>query len=194
MANQPEPRASPRSRVPPGQGVTRGWPVLHVGDVPVFDPELWRLQVCGEVERTLELTWAEFTALPESTLQADFHCVTGWSKLENAWQGVRLAELAQRAGVRPAARFVRFADGRAYDTTVPLAIALEEGLLARCHDGRALAPAHGGPLRAVVPRLYAWKSCKWLRAIEFLARERLGFWERRGYHNDADPWREERLV
>ncbi len=185
---------SERTRVPPGQGVTRGWPVLHVGPVPAVDLAAWTLRVGGEVERGLELTWEDFLALPQTEVTADFHCVTGWSKLDNRWRGVRLAELARRAGLKPAARFARFADDRSYDTTVPIAIALEHGLLAHGHDGEPLASEHGGPVRAVVPRLYGWKSCKWVRAVEFLPRERLGFWEVRGYHNGADPWREERLV
>jgi DMSO/TMAO reductase YedYZ molybdopterin-dependent catalytic subunit len=183
-----------RERVPPGQGVTRGWPLLHVGEVPAVPPERWRIAVGGEVERELELSWAEFLALPQAALTADFHCVTGWSRLDNRWEGVRLAELAARAGFRASARFVRFADPQGYDTTVPLEIALEDGLLAHRHDGEPLAPEHGGPVRAVVPRLYGWKSCKWVTAVEFLPRERLGFWEVRGYHNGADPWKEERLV
>jgi DMSO/TMAO reductase YedYZ molybdopterin-dependent catalytic subunit len=183
-----------RARIPPGQGVTKGWPLLHVGEVPRVPPEEWRLAVGGEVERALDLAWQDLLALPQSELVADFHCVTGWSKLDNRWEGVRLAELARRARPRAGARFVRFADPQGYDTTVPLARALEEGFLARRHDGAPLAPEHGGPLRAVVPGLYAWKSCKWVVRVEFLGAESLGFWELRGYHNSADPWKEERLV
>ncbi len=183
-----------RARIPPGQGVTKGWPLLHVGEVPSTPAADWRIVVSGEVERPLELAWGEFLALPQTELRADFHCVTGWSKLDNAWEGVRMDELARRAGPRSTARFVRFADPQGYDTTVPLARALAEGLLAHRHDGAPLAPEHGGPLRAVLPSLYAWKSCKWVTRIEFRAREALGFWELRGYHNGADPWQEERLV
>lgn len=183
-----------RARIPPGQGVTKGWPLLHVGDVPATPVEEWRLAVGGKVERPLELSWHDFLALPQTELRADFHCVTGWSKLDNAWLGVRVDELARRAGLFPEARFVRFADPQGYDTTVPLERALAEGLLAHGHDGAPLAREHGGPLRAVVPSLYAWKSCKWVTRIEFLERESLGFWELRGYHNRADPWLEERLV
>jgi len=181
-------------RVPPGQGVTKGWPLLHVGEAPTTPRELWRVRVSGEVARALDLSWGELLALPQTRLHADFHCVTGWSKLDNDWEGVRLDELARAAGARAGARFVRFADPQGYDTTVPLALALAEGLLAHRHGGAELASEHGGPLRAVVPSLYAWKSCKWVTAVEFLAAERLGFWEQRGYHNGADPWREERLV
>lgn len=183
-----------RERVPPGQGVTKGWPLLHVGAVPDTPVAAWRLRVGGAVERELELGWEEFQALPHARMRADFHCVTGWSKLDNDWEGVRLDELARRVGVRAGAGFVRFADPQGYDTTVPLALALAEGCLADRHGGAPLAREHGGPLRAVVPSLYAWKSCKWVVEVEFLEAERLGFWELRGYHNGADPWREERLV
>lgn len=183
-----------KERVPPGQGVTKGWPLLHVGGVPAVPPGGWCLAVGGAVARPCELAWHELLALPQVRRTADFHCVTGWSRLDNAWEGVRLAELAQAVGVAPEARFVCFADPQGYDTTVPLELALAEGLLVHGHDGAPLPPEHGGPLRAVVPSLYAWKSCKWVRRVEFLARERLGFWELRGYHNGADPWREQRLV
>jgi len=183
-----------RERVPPGQGVTRGWPLLHVGGVPSVPEGGWRVQVGGRVERPLELAWEDLLALPQTRTRADFHCVTGWSKLDNDWEGVRLADLARHVGLRPGAAFVRFADPQGYDTTVPLELALGEGLLAHRHDGAPLPAEHGGPLRAVVPSLYAWKSCKWVAAVEFLTRESLGFWELRGYHNGADPWKEERLV
>ena len=183
-----------RDRVPPGQGVTKGFPVLHVGDVPTFDPETWRLRVHGAVSSPHAFSWAEVRALPRVLRAADMHCVTGWSRLDNRWEGVALATLVEHCGVHSDARFVRFADGGHYDTTVPLRAALDGGLLADSHDGQALTPEHGGPLRAVVPALYAWKSCKWVREVEFLREDRLGFWELRGYHNDADPWREERLV
>lgn len=183
-----------RERIPPGQGVTKGWPLLHVGEVPSTPRAQWTLSIGGEVERPTTLDWAALQALPKVRVRRDFHCVTGWSKLDNDWEGVTLASLAAHAGLRPTARFVRFADPQGYDTTVPLALALAEGLLAHRHDGAELAPEHGGPLRAVMPSLYAWKACKWVVTVEFLAREQLGFWEVRGYHNGADPWREERLV
>jgi DMSO/TMAO reductase YedYZ molybdopterin-dependent catalytic subunit len=146
------------------------------------------------VARPLELGWEALLALPQSRVRADFHCVTGWSMLDNDWEGVRLVDLAEAAAPGPQARYVRFADPQGYDTTVPLALALAEGLLAHRHGCEPLAREHGGPLRAVLPSLYAWKSCKWVCAVEFLEEERLGFWELRGYHNGADPWLEERLV
>jgi len=183
-----------RERVPPGQGVTKGWPLLHVGAVPATERARWTLRVHGAVARPATLAWDELLALPQARVTADFHCVTGWSKLDNTWEGVTLATLAAHAGLQAGARFVRLADPQGYDTTVPLELALREGLLAHRHDGQDLAAEHGGPLRAVLPSLYAWKSCKWVCEVEFLERERLGFWELRGYHNGADPWREERLV
>ena len=184
-----------RARVPPGQGVTKGWPVLHVGPVPGFDPAAWTLRVHGAVERPFVLSWAELLELERCAPVTDFHCVTGWSRLGVAWEGVRLAVLLARARPAAAARFVRFADGGAYDTTAPLLPALADGaFLADRADGLPLEPRHGGPLRAVVPSLYAWKSCKWVREVELLSEERLGFWELRGYHNGADPWREQRLI
>lgn len=183
-----------RERVPPGQGVTKGWPLLHVGSVPEEPAPGWRIRVGGAVARALELDWATFLGLPQVRVRADFHCVTGWSKLDNDWEGVALAELARRVEPARGVRFVRLADPQGYDTTVPLALALAEGLLAHRHGDAALAGEHGGPVRAVFPSLYAWKSCKWVVSVEFLESERLGFWELRGYHNDADPWREQRLV
>jgi DMSO/TMAO reductase YedYZ molybdopterin-dependent catalytic subunit len=184
-----------RPRIPPGQGVTPAWPVLHVGEVPAFDPGRWSLRVHGAVERELVLTWTAFGALERARRRADLHCVTAWTRLDLEWEGVALSTLLARAGVAPAARLVRFADGGFYDTTVPLELALSDGvLLADRQGGAPLPPQHGGPLRAVVPALYGWKSCKWVREVELLPEERLGFWECRGYANAADPWQEERLV
>ncbi len=181
--------------MPPGQGVTKGWPVLHVGGVPTFDPATWSLRVHGAVERELLIDWPAFLGLERTAARRDFHCVTGWSRLGVLWEGVSLATLLRLAGALSKARFVRFGDGGLYDTSVPLERALADGALcADSVDGEPLAPIHGGPLRSVVPSLYAWKSCKWLCEIELLEAERLGFWELRGYANGADPWREERLI
>lgn len=182
-----------RPRLPPGQSTTRGWPVLHFGAVPRISRADFRLRVYGTVTRELELDWDDLSALPQVERTADFHCVTRWSRFDNRWGGVALSALAKHVGVEASARFVRFAEGGPYDTTVPMH-RLDETLLAHTHDGAPLSAEHGGPLRAVVPSLYGWKSCKWLREVEFLSEERLGFWEVRGYANGADPWREERLV
>jgi DMSO/TMAO reductase YedYZ molybdopterin-dependent catalytic subunit len=181
-------------RVPPGQGVTKAWPILHFGAPPAVPTAEWDLRVVGAVERELHLEWRALQRLPRIAVTADFHCVTGWSHLGAAWEGVSVAHLLALAGA-PSSGFVRFWDGGAYDTTVPMEIALEpDVLLADREGGAALPRERGGPLRAVVPALYGWKSCKWVRVVEVLREERLGFWEVRGYANGADPWREERLV
>jgi DMSO/TMAO reductase YedYZ molybdopterin-dependent catalytic subunit len=183
-----------RARLPPGQSLTRRFPVLHEGGPPAFDPATFRLRIDGAVEHPLEFTWKQYRELPRASVLADFHCVTRWSRFDNRWEGVALKTFAERAGVLPSARFVRFEDHQGYDTSVPLDVALrDDSLLADSHDGAPLAPEHGGPLRAVISRLYAWKSCKWVVRVEFLEGDRLGFWETRGYHNGADPWREERF-
>ncbi len=184
-----------RPRVPPGQSVTRRFPILHEGEPLAFDPKTWRLHVHGRVEQPQVFDWKAFNRLPQVELEADFHCVTRWSKLGVRWRGVRLRDLLARCRPAADACSVRFADHQGYDTAIPLAVALEpEVLLATELEGSPLPPEHGGPLRAVVPGLYAWKSCKWLVEIEVLAEHRLGYWETRGYHDGADPWREERYA
>lgn len=182
-------------RIPPGQSRTRKWPVLHAGTVPRVTRETWRLEVLGLVETPLALDWAEFQKLPRVRIFADFHCVTRWSRLGNFWEGVATSEIARRAGVSSDAHYV-IAHG--YDggwtTNLPLSHFLaEDALLADVHDGEPLSADHGGPVRLIVPRLYAWKSAKWLRALEFVAHDQPGYWERCGYHDRGDPWLEERF-
>lgn len=181
-------------RIPPGQTRTRKWPILHYGRVPEIPLDRWRLEVTGEVENPLRFTWEEFQALPRVKVYSDFHCVTRWSRLDNIWEGVSTAEIARLAGVKPTARFViahGYDDG--FTTNLPLDSFLsEDSLLADLHDGEPLSADHGAPLRLIVPLLYAWKSAKWLRKLEFLTEDRPGFWERGGYHNHGDPWKEER--
>jgi DMSO/TMAO reductase YedYZ molybdopterin-dependent catalytic subunit len=163
--------------------------------VPHIERATWRLRVHGHVARPFELSFADLSALPQNEVTADFHCVTGWSVLDNRWTGVLLLEIARRAGIRADCTHVRLADRGYYDTNVPLAQILSpDALLATARNREPLPPEHGGPLRAILPALYAWKSCKWLCEIEFLTQDRLGYWEKRGYHNDADPWLEQRLV
>ena len=182
-------------RIPPGQTRTRKWPVLHYGRVPLVPLESWRLEVTGLVERPLSLNWHEFRALPRVQVYGDFHCVTTWSRLGNIWEGVSARWLLEQAGIEPSSRFVvlgGYDDG--WTTNMPLADFLEaDVLLADTHDGTELTAEHGGPLRAIVPRLYAWKSAKWLRSIELVAEDRPGLWEQEGYHNHGDPWTEERF-
>lgn len=180
-------------RVPPGQYLTTKFPVLTYGAVPRFNPQTWDLQIFGEVESPLRLEYAEFRALTRTRQVADFHCVTTWSRLDNQWEGVMASDLVKLVKPKPTARFVLIHCDGGYTTNLPLENFLDHDvMLADRHDGEDLSPDHGFPLRLVVPKLYAWKSAKWVRAIEFLARDSRGFWEVRGYHNRADPWQEER--
>ncbi|MCA3749119.1 MAG: sulfite oxidase-like oxidoreductase [Rubrobacter sp.] len=183
-----------RERVPPGQYLVGDrWPVLTYGPTPKVDLESWDFRVVGLVENPLRLTWEEWEELPRVEVKADMHCVTSWSKLDNLWGGVRARHLLELAGPKPEARYVSvFCDG-GYTTNLPLEELYEEdALFATHHDGEPLTPEHGWPLRLVVPRLYAWKSAKWVRGIELLSEDRPGFWEQNGYHNYGDPWREQR--
>ncbi|MCB9777094.1 MAG: sulfite oxidase-like oxidoreductase [Alphaproteobacteria bacterium] len=182
-------------RLPPGQRKVGGWPVLHEGDAPAFDPETWRLRIVGAVARPVELDWTALQALPAFETVQDFHCVTTWSRFDNRWRGVSVRTLLDLAGPLPEARHVLLHsyDGLGYTTNLSLAdFARPENLVATHHDGAPLTVEHGGPVRFVVHHLYAWKSCKWLSTIELLPEDRRGYWEQRGYHNHADPWREER--
>lgn len=182
-------------RLPPGQVLTRKWPVLTYGETPTFDPERWDFRTFGEVENELRLGWEEFLKLPRVEVLADFHCVTRWSRLNNRWEGVSSAEILKRAKPTPSARFVMLHCDGGYTTNLSMADFSREGVLfALRHDGADLSAEHGGPLRLVVPHLYAWKSAKWVRAVEFMPKDRRGFWEVNGYHNHADPWREERYA
>jgi DMSO/TMAO reductase YedYZ molybdopterin-dependent catalytic subunit len=180
-------------RVPPGQYLTDKFPVLSYGPPPRFNPEKWDFRVFGSVEEPLRLSYPEFRALPQSKQVSDFHCVTTWSRLDNEWEGVKVRELMRRVKLKPEAHFVLVHCDAGYTANLPLETFLDDGvMLAHRHDGGDLTPEHGWPLRLVVPKLYAWKSAKWVRAIEFLEMDRRGFWEVRGYHNQADPWKEER--
>lgn len=178
------------NRVPPGQSRTRKWPVLHYGSVPAIDPAAWRLEVFGLVERPLSFSLGEFRRLPRVRVFSDFHCVTRWSRLGNLWEGVSVREILSRAGVRPEAKFViPTGYDHGWTTNLPLAeFDVEDALFADTHDGEPIDADHGGPVRLIVPRLYAWKSAKWIRSIELVAADRPGLWEQNGYHMHADPW------
>ena len=185
---------SQKERIPPGQFITEGWPVLHVGPILEFDEKSWSFRVFGLVEEPLTLTYQEFMALPKVTVVADFHCVTTWSKLNNRWEGVAFKEVMKLIRPKPGARFVMVHCDGGYTTNLPLDVLMDDDVLfAYRHNGKPLAPEHGWPLRLVVPKRYGWKSAKWVRGLEFMERDRRGFWEERGYHNDADPWAEERF-
>jgi DMSO/TMAO reductase YedYZ molybdopterin-dependent catalytic subunit len=180
-------------RIPPGQSLVDQFPVLSYGPTPRFNPRKWDFRVFGMVEQELRFSYEEFRALPPSRQRADFHCVTTWSKLDNLWEGVRVADLMTRVRLKPEARYVIVHSDGGYTTNLPLEEFVDEDvMLAWRHDGHNLEPDHGWPLRLVVPKLYGWKSAKWVRAIEFAFEDRRGFWEVRGYHNHADPWAEER--
>jgi DMSO/TMAO reductase YedYZ molybdopterin-dependent catalytic subunit len=181
------------ARVPPGQYITEKFPVLTVGPNPLFDLATWDLRVDGEVERPLTLSWEQLQALPQTDVTVDLHCVTRWSKLDTAWRGVRVRELLDRAEVRPAGTHLMAHCDGGYTTNLPReAVRDDEVLVAHTYDGRPLEADHGAPLRLLVPRRYFWKSAKFLRRLEVLPGDRMGFWELNGYHNDADPWREQR--
>jgi DMSO/TMAO reductase YedYZ molybdopterin-dependent catalytic subunit len=180
-------------RVPPGQTLTAKWPVLTYGRTPRVDLGRWMFRCFGLVEREVTWTWAELLALPRVRIVSDVHCVTRWSKLGNAWEGVHIREILGRLRLRPQARYVMVHADPDYTTNLALEdLAQDDVLLALRHDGRDLEPDHGGPCRLVVPRLYFWKSAKWIRGLEFLDVNPPGFWEQNGYHMHADPWRQER--
>ena len=188
-----EDRDDGRKRLPPGQRLTDGWPVLHYGSIPRVDLEQWRLEIFGLVDEDVTLTWDEFMALPQATAHNDIHCVTTWSKFDNDWEGVRISDLLSLVRVQPEAEYVIFHSYGGYTTNVPLAeLQGPENMLVHTHDGQPLTEEHGWPLRALVPNLYLWKSAKWIRGIEFVAKDRPGFWEMYGYHMHGDPWTEER--
>ncbi len=180
-------------RIPPGQVETKRWPVLHAGSTPRVDLATWDLRLFGLVEQPATFNWDEFQALSHSSVLADMHCVTHWSRLDNRWEGVRVAEVMKHVALKAEAKFALIHAEHGFTTNLPLADFLgDDCLFAWSHDGRPLDPDHGWPLRLVVPRLYAWKSAKWVRGVEFLATDRPGFWEQNGYHNQGDPWVEQR--
>ena len=181
------------ARLPPGQYLTEKWPVLHAGSVPKTDLATWDFTVSGEVEQPLRLTWEELTALPATEITLDIHCVTRWSRFDTQFKGVHWRDIAALATPKPSARFVVAQAEQGFTANVPLAALEDENaLIAYEADGEPLTPEHGWPLRLVVPSKYFWKSAKWLRGLEVLDHDQPGFWERYGYHNEADYWKEER--
>ena len=194
-----EKRMRAEGRLPPGQSASIKWPVLHVGAPPRFDPATWDFKAGGLVESPLTLSWAEMIALPRRAVTTDFHCVTRWSTFDNRWEGVPFREILARARPKPEARYV-MALGHVdekrygYSTNVPLAdLDRDDVLLAMRRNGEDIDAEHGGPLRLLVPHLYAWKSCKWIRGVIFMAEDKAGYWEDAGYHMRGDPFAEERF-
>ena len=188
--------ASPEQepRLPPGQVRTDKWPVLHYGAVPHIDLATWDFRVYGLVETPVRWNYAEFLELPQVQVKSDIHCVTRWSRFDNLWQGVSFTELMRHVKVKAEARHAVIHAEQGFTANLPLAeLEQDDVLFAYRHDGRDLTPEHGWPLRLVVPRRYFWKSAKWVRGVELVAEDRHGFWEQNGYHNEADPWSEERF-
>ena len=193
MTDRIDARDSARDRLPPGQIVTRKWPVLHYGTVPPVDLAAWRFAVTGQVERPVWLTWDELQGLPRRETVCDMHCVTRWSRYDNVFEGVPVQALLARAGVRPEAAYALVHAEQGFTTNLPLAdLDRPANLLALSHNGEPLTPEHGGPVRLLVPHLYLWKSAKWVTGLQLLEQDYPGFWEQNGYHMRGDPWREER--
>ena len=181
------------ARLPPGQYLTEKWPVLHAGSVPKAELATWNLTVTGEVERDLTLTWEQLLELPSREVTVDIHCVTRWSRFDTTFKGVHWSELAELVSPKPSARFVVAHAEQGFTANMPIdAIEDENALIAYEADGEPLTPDHGWPVRLVVPSRYFWKSAKWLRGLELRSTDEPGFWERYGYHNDANYWQEQR--
>jgi DMSO/TMAO reductase YedYZ molybdopterin-dependent catalytic subunit len=190
-AKEKEARAS--GRLPAGQSLTLKWPILHNGSVPRFDAARWDFKITGLVEQPVRFSWDEFQSFPQTEVTSDFHCVTRWSRLDNRWKGVLFTEILKRVTLKPGAEFALILAEEGYTTNVPLNdLQRPDVLFAFEHDGEPLSSDHGGPVRLVVPHLYAWKSAKWVRGFMLLDHDRLGFWERNGYHTYGDPWKEQR--
>ena len=195
MAGKAHPVVRSTDRLPPGQHLTTGFPVLDLGIQPVVPLEKWSLEIKGLVENPVSLSWDEFHALPQFADTSDFHCVTTWSKYDCRWSGVAFFTLLELVKPKPEARFVYFESYDGYSTNTPLEACMDDDVLvATGFDGRPIPKEHGGPARVIVPKLYAWKGAKFVRSIEFRAADKLGFWEVRGYSNTADPWTDDRFA
>jgi DMSO/TMAO reductase YedYZ molybdopterin-dependent catalytic subunit len=183
-------------QLPVGQHEVKNWPVLDLGEQPEVPLHTWKLEVTGLVENPFTLSWEQFLALPQAEDVSDFHCVTTWSRYDNHWGGVKFATIAEHAIPKPEAKFILCTGSDImpgsyipYTVNVPLARALDDDvLLVHTWEGKPLPREHGGPCRMITPKLYAWKGAKWIRKIEFLAEDKKGFWELRGYSNSAEPW------
>src|SRR3989338_1762131 len=182
-------------KLPPGQPEVPNWPVLDLGIQPDIPLSQWKLEIKGEVENPFTLNWKEFMALPRVKDISDFHCVTSWSRMDNHWEGVRFKTLAEKAKLKSAAKYVYMTGYDGYSVNLKLAEAMDEDvLLVHTWEGRPLPKKHGGPVRMITPRKYAWKGSKWIKEIIFLPEDQLGFWELRGYSNTAEPWDDDRYA
>ncbi len=182
-----------KNRVPPGQRLTEDFPVLHYGTVPDIDITTWKFTITGSVEKERVLDYEEFKVLPKIKVHADIHCVTGWSKLDTYWEGVSTGTLQKLVKLKPEAKFVLVHGAKGFTTNLSLNdFFADDVVFALKFNNKVISPEHGFPVRLVVPRLYFWKSAKWVTGVEFLEKEKLGFWEAHGYHAHGDPWKEER--
>ena len=200
-----EERIRAEGRLPAGQSLTLKFPVLHYGPVPPFNAATWDFRVWGEVEEEKTWVWNEFNQLPRSTIQMDIHCVTRWSKVDTAWEGVSVRTMVEQGliKIKPAAKYVMQHAEFGFTVNLPLEVVLADNFLLATHfNGEPISPDHGYPLRGVVGFIpgredlmtpYFWKGAKWLRSLEFMSKDRMGFWEQAGYHNNADAWKEERM-
>lgn len=201
-----EERVRQEGRLPPGQSLTQKFPVLHYGPVPRFDPATWDFRVWGAVEEEVRWTWDQFNQLPRAKVRMDIHCVTRWSKFDTQWEGISVRTLVDEGLIKllPTARFVVQRAEYGFAANLPLEVVLQENFLLATHfNGEPITPDHGYPLRGVIGHIpgrqelkspYFWKGAKWLRGLEFLSEDRLGFWEQAGYHNEADVWKEQRFA
>ena len=182
-------------RLPPGQHKSKGWPVLDIGIHPTVATSEWTLTIKGCVEHPVTWDWDAFLALPQTKSVSDFHCVTTWSTFDNEWEGVTFRHLIETVQPKPEAAHVFFISYDDYTVNLPLAVCVDDDvLLTRSWNGESLSVEHGGPLRMIVPNVYAWKGAKWVKEIRFMERDRLGYWENRGYSNTADPWMDDRYA
>ncbi len=200
-----EEKVKMEGRLPPGQSLTKKFPVLHYGPIPQFNPATWDFRVWGEVEQEMWWTWDEFNKLPRTNIMLDIHCVTRWSKFDTEWEGVSVKTLVDEGFIKlkPSAKFVVEHAEYGYTTNLPVDVILQKNFLLATHfDGKPLTPDHGYPLRGVIGAIpgrselkdpYFWKGAKWIRGLEFVSADRPGFWEQAGYHNEADVWKEERF-
>jgi DMSO/TMAO reductase YedYZ molybdopterin-dependent catalytic subunit len=190
-----EPNRHGMPKLPVGQHVVKNWPVRDLGDLPEVSHAEWRLEIGGLCENPLSLSWDDFMQLPQTDDVSDFHCVTTWSKYDCHWSGVAFTTLYELVQPKPEAKFVYFTSFDGYSTNLPLDQCLDDDvLIATGFEGKPVPREHGGPARVIVPKIYAWKGAKFVKGIEFLAEDRLGYWEVRGYSNTADPWKEERYA
>jgi len=188
-----EERIKSEGRLTPGQSLTQKFPVLTYGPNARFDPNTWDMRVFGEVDQEMRWSWDEFLALPTVSITCDIHCVTRWSKFDTVWEGVRFNEFVKLFGVKPTAKYVIAHCDQGYTTNLPIEAMMEDDvLLTYKYNGQFLEPDHGFPVRTLVPKRYFWKSAKFLRGLEFSPTDKPGFWENAGYHNNGDPWAEER--